>query len=757
MGIYVQLKKYLFSILVVCATCCILTGSDLILNGDKPYAIHVAAGAEAVERTAAAELQHYLREMGQKEFPVVTEIPEGFAGIFLGHSAEVKERLPHIDLDNMAADEVVIYTVGDSLILSGDAPRGTLYAVYTLLEERFGVRWWTSQAESVPAPGELRVRETAYRYAPPFYSREVYYADMMTHPVFAARSKINGHFEEIPPEYGGHIPFLGWVHTFWQLLPSEKYFEAHPEWFSLINGKRIPGSPGGGQLCLTHPDMRAELVANAARWLRENPDSQLISISQNDVKGDACECPVCAEMAAREGQSGVLIDCVNYVATELEKEFPDVVVDTLAYYHTLEPPASIRPRHNVLIRFAPINSDFGRPLDGSGPGNPNRPFAEMLLRWRDIAPQLALWNYVSNFANDLLPHPNFRNIGRDLRFFAANNVKSVFEQGGPSESELSNFAAMRTWVIAKLLWNPELDQDSLLQEFARGYYGPAASGVLEVFEMIHEEHENAGGELRCSLHGSGLPLEKISAAQAVLTMAMTDNTGNPELLRRLRLAKSHFDFAWLDSLSPVWLSEEERQSGHRLLAELRQLVQQNQAVFYGENRNFADYLDKLGANLEALPDSKTRAVPDFCRGLTPEEWYEFGPKDFRLTIPGELTDIVPDAQAASGQVARLYSTSNWLLQLQIPRGTWDIMVSLRMDAQADPETQAATEIGIYNETLGRSVQLRDVDIADFPANEVRWLNYGTVSLLSGYLYIAPYGNPDLNHIDIERVILLRKP
>ena len=744
-------------LLAVGLGCCFTACGGILLNGEKEYVIHLAADAAPVERTAAKELRHYLREMGGRDFPVVTEVPEGCGAIFLGRSGEVRKRLPDVDLENLAADEVVIRTVEDDLVLTGDVPRGTLYAVYTLLEDHFGVRWWTSRAETVPAPKELRLGEISCRYAPPFYSRETYYADMTAHPVFAARLKNNGHFENIPEEYGGHYELLGWVHTFWRLIPAEKYFDSHPEWFSLVKGERIPGGPGRGQLCLTNPEMRKELIRNASGWLRENPGCRIISVSQNDVMGDACECAACAALAEKEGESGVLIDFVNHVAAELEKEFPGVVVETLAYYHTLAPPVSIRPRSNVLVRFAPINSDFGRPLDGTGNDNPNRPFAEQLKRWSELSSQLAVWNYVSNYGNDLLPHPNFRNIARDLRFFAANNVKVVFEQGGPSESELSNFAAMRTWVIAKLLWNPELDQERLLEEFARGYYGPAADCVLDVFEMIHSEHEKNGGELRCSMRGSPLPLEKIRSAQSALAKAIEENAGDSELVRRLRVVKSHFDFAWLDSLSPVDLSPEEREEGERLVEELRALARQYQAVFYGENHDMETYLNKLSVNLNGVPDHKTASTPEFCRDLNPDQWYEFGSESFRLTLPGDLTEIVEEPLAASGRTARLYSSLNWLLQLQIPRGNWKIMVSLRMEPEENVRKQAATEIGIYNESLGKSEHLRSLEIQAFSGKEFRWFDFGTVSLMSGYLYIAPFGNPDLKYIDVERVILIRQP
>ncbi len=60
--------------------------------------------------------------------------------------------------------------------------------------------------------------------------------------IFSARLRLNGHDHySIPDEYGGPNGLIGWVHTFYQingLLPPSKYFDKHPEWYSLINGER---------------------------------------------------------------------------------------------------------------------------------------------------------------------------------------------------------------------------------------------------------------------------------------------------------------------------------------------------------------------------------------------------------------------------------------------------------------------------------------------------------------------------------------
>ena len=64
-----------------------------------------------------------------------------------------------------------------------------------------------------------------------------------------------------------------------------------------------------------------------------------------------------------------LLRFVNAVAADIEDEFPDVAIDTLAYQYTRKPPRTSRPRPNVIVRLCSIECSFRVPLDVPG----NRP------------------------------------------------------------------------------------------------------------------------------------------------------------------------------------------------------------------------------------------------------------------------------------------------------------------------------------------------------------------------------------------------
>ena len=143
------------------------------------------------------------------------------------------------------------------------------------------------------------------------------------------------------------------MHTFDLLLPPEKYFAEHPEYYALIDGKRT-AKHLYSQPCLSNPDVLRIMIEGIRSWLRDNPEARLVSVSQNDsfVIGSYCTCPACRAVNEEEGApSGSLIRFVNAVAEALEPEFPEVTFDTLAYQYSTQPPKLTHPRHNVAIRM----------------------------------------------------------------------------------------------------------------------------------------------------------------------------------------------------------------------------------------------------------------------------------------------------------------------------------------------------------------------------------------------------------------------
>jgi len=369
----------------------VLGGEELtvVRDGKSDYVIVTPDKPTPVEQTGARELQQHLAAVTGATLPVVSEADttQDKPRLILGSGPLARRLLGKPTLDSLPPDAIVIRTVGRDLLLAGHARRGTLYAVYTFLEDTVGVRWWTSSETHVPKRPTLRIPPLDIVYAPKVADRATRYLhlsdgcftnhslvtrdEQAAMGVFSARMRLNGHDHySIPPEYGGPNGLIGWVHTFYQingLLPVSQYFDQHPEWYSLIQGARRKER---SQLCLTNEEMRKELVRVVKERIRANPGATMISISQNDWRG-YCECSKCKAVDDEEGtHAGTLIHCINAVAEEVEKEFPHILVETLAYQYTRTPPRHVRPRDNVVIRLCSIECSFAEALaDGSDKTN----------------------------------------------------------------------------------------------------------------------------------------------------------------------------------------------------------------------------------------------------------------------------------------------------------------------------------------------------------------------------------------------------
>jgi hypothetical protein len=320
-------------------------------------------------------------------------------------------------------------------------------------------------------------------------------------------------------------------------VPPESYFAQHPEWFSLVNGKRTAEN---AQLCLSNPQLRDFVVQRVKQALRESPDARIISVSQNDCF-NPCECANCKAVDDAEGShSGSMIAFVNYVAEKIEQEFPNVAVDTLAYQYTRKPPATIRPRPNVIVRLCSIECNFREPLDNPA----NEKFAADIRGWEQQTDRLYIWDYVTDFSHYVQPFPDWFTLGPNLRFFQSHHVRGVFEEGAYG-SYGAEMAEMRAWVLAQLLWDPRQDDRALIREFLDGYYGAAGKPLERYLELMHKASQGFNLRISAPTDAPFLRFETLAQAEALWHEAETAVAGDDDLLARVRQGHLAVQYVWL--------------------------------------------------------------------------------------------------------------------------------------------------------------------------------------------------------------------
>jgi len=506
-----------------------LSAITISKDGQAQAVIVLAPDASEPEQYAAKELAQFLGQITGGEFQVINQEKEQASCIFVGPAA-AKWADEKFSTDGLGAEGIVLKTVDDDLILAGGRPRGTLYAVYTFLEDQLGCRWWSSTESTIPKKPTVSVETLDVRYVPPLEYRSPFWYDAFDGD-WAARNKANGQAHRLEARHGGKHVYEGFVHTFFPLIPPEKYFAEHPDWFSEINGKR---KYEHAQLCLTNEAMRQELVKNLKQQLRNNPAATIASVSQNDWYGN-CECAACKAIEQEEGSpAGLVLRFVNAVAEDIEKEFPNVALSTLAYQYTRKPPKITKPRPNVIVQLCSIECSFCKPLSDER----NKAFRDDIIGWSQISKRLYIWDYTTNFRHYFLPHPNLRVLGPNVKFFADHNVTGIFEQGAYT-TNAADMAELRAWVLAKLLWDPNRDGEALTNEFIEGYYGPAAPHIKAYLKVTHDAVEAAGDWLGCfeETKAKFISLDTLSRGWQHLQAAEQAVANDPDLRLRVQAAQ----------------------------------------------------------------------------------------------------------------------------------------------------------------------------------------------------------------------------
>jgi len=526
-------KVFLIAMLlsVALVSCGGFNKMELVSNGQSQYRIVIREHASAVEQKAAAELQKYLQQMSGAVLPIVSDSTrEAEFEILIGNTNRTDNLFPDFDFDKLEDDGFRIRTIGKKLAILGGKRKGTLYGVYGLLEDYLGCRKYSAKVTYIPQSRSVVIPEIDDTQVPIIKHREAYFPDPFVQE-YADWHKLLSRWDR-QQEWGF------WVHTFSKLVPPEKYFKTHPEYFSLVGGKRIPS----GQLCLSNPDIFPILVDQLRQFMQQKPQAHYWSVSQNDNYNE-CQCEKCQQLNQKYGgSSGTMLQFVNRVAAK----FPDKTISTLAYQYTRHAPAGIKPAKNVNIMLCSIECNRSQPL---AVDPRSRDFRQDIEDWAKLTDNILMWDYVVQFRNLVSPFPNLRVLQPNIQFFVKNNVRMMFQQG--CGGNIGEFCELRAYIIAKLLWNPDADVDAIMDDFLNGYYGAAGKFIRQYIDIMHDALEKSGDAL--NIYGypydgidSYLTPELIKTYSAIFDRAEQAVLDQPEILERVKTARLPLEFAILD-------------------------------------------------------------------------------------------------------------------------------------------------------------------------------------------------------------------
>ena len=556
-------KLFQFAFLLLLCNTLAAQQITLVKKGKSACRIVIPEKASLAEIQAAKVLQDYLFRITGANLPVISDNEKSVAPEILIGGVNRPEQ-DQIDYGALKQDGLLIKTDRDKLILTGGDKKGVIYSVYTFLEKYLGCRKYTSTFTYVPTRKTIKLKPINDMQLPAFSFRETYYNDVYD-PEFMNWHKLHS-FEG---RGGDQTQWGSWVHTFHSLLDPKEYGEAHPEYFSFYDGKRhagvIPSWDGSSyqpeaQLCLTNPDVLEIVCKNLQKAIDKKPEALYWSVSQND-NVNYCRCDNCAALdkqyaafapekkllSTHGGEkypalgSGSIIAFVNKVA----ERFPDKIISTLAYQYSRVPPKGIVPRKNVNIMLCSIESSRNDPMAVG-----DTAFSEDLAGWGKLTNNILVWDYVIRFSHLFSPFPNLRVLQPNIQFLRDNNVSALFEQGNIQSG--GDFAPLRAYMIAKMLWNPDVDIEKEKNEFIDAYYGHAAPEIKEYIQLLHDNNQSGKG-VKMSIFGSPVQEKEsflsenlIASYNRIFDRAEKKVRKHPDYLVRVRSARLPVYYAMLE-------------------------------------------------------------------------------------------------------------------------------------------------------------------------------------------------------------------
>ncbi|MDU8886031.1 DUF4838 domain-containing protein [Yeosuana sp. MJ-SS3] len=496
---------------------------DITLINNKEVNCEIVFLGEASKHNyqSAEILQKYLQKIADVKIELTDESSQNK----IKHKIYVGNVLD----EDLLEHDVQIKTEDKNIIIAGGSDNALRNAVYEFLERYLNCKWYAPDVESIPNSKSIVLPlNIDYKYNPEIKTRTVHSKLFYNNHSFADKHKVT--YEAFP----FYVP-QGRVHTFHRFIPEEQFYKSNPEYFALRGNKRLPT-----QLCLTNKKV-LEIVKDSVQSLfNRYPESKVISVSSND-NTQYCECDNCKRIdEEEESHAGTMIRFVNDVA----KQFPDKTISTLAYQYTRKP-CKTKPLKNVLITLCSIECDRSAPITEKCTD-----FADDIKGWSELTDNIRIWDYTTQFTNFLAPFPNLHTLQPNVQFFRDHNTKWVFEQHSHNPSELFE---LRSYIMAKLLWNPDDNLHEIITEFTNGYYEEAGVYITEYVDMIHEQIKNHP-DFFLFLYGDPsqafnayLNPELLKQYIVLFDKAEIAVANKPEVLTRVKEARLGVDYAVLEA------------------------------------------------------------------------------------------------------------------------------------------------------------------------------------------------------------------
>ena len=473
-----------------------VSAADLafVNGGQSSHVIYHAATAAPSVKLAAQELQRVIQASTKVELPIRTEPASPM--ICLGDNASARQA--GLSPESLPDDSFLISTQGTNLYILGkdypdDKPtwaswhsRGTLYGVFDFLETAVGVRWLLpgEWGEDIPLRTTLAYSTAPVKKTPDFPIR--YLVDIQD------RNRGNDNNpqqvrlwlqrQRLPTTAEGRKLQHG--HAWEEYIP-EKVWHEHPEYLAAsADGKRRTFErPANVKFCTTNPHVVQEFAKGVIHWLEAHPNQRSVAISPSDG-GDFCDCADCRALLTKdphgkESRTVAMLLFNNQVARIVGQKHPDRLLGTYVYYNYMYPPEqTLKIEPNLWLVWAPLN------YYGWGLQKPvyRQEFPQIIQGWTALTKNFMYHNYSTWFRslNGAIVPPGFDILKLELPTLHRNGVTGVEMVGLGAWG----YGGVSNYLLAKQMWDAEVDVDALYREWLERAYGPGWQSMDQLYQTL---------------------------------------------------------------------------------------------------------------------------------------------------------------------------------------------------------------------------------------------------------------------------------
>ena len=561
-------------------------------------AVVIPDSPDPAEEYAAYELQKYIYKM--------TGLVVGLQGrdeVVDGQVLAVGGPAPE-QLKDLSDDSYAIDVAGGKIMLCGKRPVGTLYATYDFLKlQGCGWYWPGRWGEVVPQRGSLTLPAGSSVQSPDYDVRSIHvspgrqgtdnvmrWVRVEDYMDWAVRNRMNGFWAQWRPmDFGrhrgtGHLQTTN--HSWWRWR-----VDAHPEWWPLVNGKRMKQNEGGrgNQLCVSNQALRDQVVKDVLEHFKAHPLDKMFGLNPDDAHVYWCECAGCRALDEDEGKgewhfrrerkgfetwaawpelsmTDRVIDFANEVAERVSRVYPDKLIEAYAYAEFIQPPKRRRVHPNVQVKYCfqpswPLN----KPVSEETNFTNNVYLGDVIAcldGWKKAgAKHIALYDYY-NYGRTECPMFSFYNVADYTRVFHRRWGFRYYM--GQTESSFLPSMMMFN-VHARLLWDTNTRYKDVIDQVCRAFYGPAAKTMIQYYLFMDQLIMNGKKPTWLVLDSGEFDLGIMNQARSLLERAKKQVAGDAVLEARIdvaRFGQANLTYSLAKNIKPgAGLSPAQRRAG----------------------------------------------------------------------------------------------------------------------------------------------------------------------------------------------------